>query len=142
MDPSIWSNLPYDLLEYTANFCDIDSRRALGFKPRKLPPMDLPPFRPNWGEDYDFIIEDFVYRERIFKYITETKTIIAFEIQGYNEIFWDVKTDMLYDPEEDKWTFGPNSTYHYIFGDGYQDASGSVRRKGVSYQLVQNPVFV
>ena len=33
MDPKIWSELPYDLLEYIASFADIDSRRALGFKP-------------------------------------------------------------------------------------------------------------
>ena len=36
MDPAIWSELPYDLLESIASFADIDTRRALGFKPRKL----------------------------------------------------------------------------------------------------------
>jgi hypothetical protein len=41
MDPKIWSELPYDLLESIASFCDIDARRALGFKPRKLPKSDL-----------------------------------------------------------------------------------------------------
>jgi len=36
LDPKIWSELPYDLLESIASFCDIDTRRALGFKPRKI----------------------------------------------------------------------------------------------------------
>ena len=31
LDPKIWSELPYDLLESIASFADIDSRRALGF---------------------------------------------------------------------------------------------------------------
>lgn len=142
MDPAIWSELPFDLLEHIASFADIDSRRALGFKPRKLILMDLPPFRPNWGEEYDLSIEDFVYHERIFKYLTETKTLVSFDIQGYDDYSWDVKTDMLYDPEEDRWTFGPNSTYHYIFGMSHDELSGNVRRRGASYQLTQNPEFV
>ena len=36
MDPEIWGNLPPDLLEHIAHFADIDSRRALGFLPRRL----------------------------------------------------------------------------------------------------------
>jgi hypothetical protein len=41
MEPAIWSKLPDDLLECIASFADMDSRRALGFKPRKLPKSDL-----------------------------------------------------------------------------------------------------
>jgi len=41
MDPVIWSKVPYDLLECIAFFCDIDSRRALEFKPRKLSKLEL-----------------------------------------------------------------------------------------------------
>ena len=47
MDPKIWSELPYDLLELIASFADIDSRRALGFKPRKLLKSDLKIWFPN-----------------------------------------------------------------------------------------------
>jgi hypothetical protein len=44
MNPEIWGNLPPDLIERIAHFADIDSRRALGFLPRKLilPDLDLP----------------------------------------------------------------------------------------------------
>ena len=44
MDPEIWGNLPPDILERIAHFADIDSRRALGFLPRRLvmPDLDLP----------------------------------------------------------------------------------------------------
>jgi hypothetical protein len=44
MDPEIWSNLPLDILERIAHFADIDSRRALGFLPRRLvfPDLNLP----------------------------------------------------------------------------------------------------
>jgi len=44
MDPEIWGNLPPDILEHIAHFADIDSRRALGFLPRRLvlPDLDLP----------------------------------------------------------------------------------------------------
>jgi hypothetical protein len=47
MDPAIWGNLPWDLIERIAHFADIDSRRALGFKPRKLPKTDLKIWYPN-----------------------------------------------------------------------------------------------
>jgi hypothetical protein len=44
MDPEIWGNLPLDILEHIAHFADIDSRRAMGFLPRRLvlPDLDLP----------------------------------------------------------------------------------------------------
>jgi hypothetical protein len=41
MNPEIWGNLPPDLIERIAHFADIDSRRALGFSPRKLVLPDL-----------------------------------------------------------------------------------------------------
>jgi hypothetical protein len=44
MNSEIWGMLPPDLIERIAHFADIDSRRALGFPPRKivLPELDLP----------------------------------------------------------------------------------------------------
>ena len=44
MNPELWGNLPPDLIERIAHFADIDSRRALGFLPRRLvlPVLDLP----------------------------------------------------------------------------------------------------
>lgn len=43
MNPEIWGNLPPDLIERIVHFAGIDSRRALGFPPRKLPPSDFVP---------------------------------------------------------------------------------------------------
>ena len=37
----IWRQLPHDILERIAHFADIDTRRAMGFLPRRLPPSDL-----------------------------------------------------------------------------------------------------
>lgn len=44
MNPETWGNLPPDLIERIAHFADVDSRRALGFLPRRLvlPDLDLP----------------------------------------------------------------------------------------------------
>jgi len=52
MDPEIWGNLPPDLIERIAHFADIESRRALGFKPRRLvlPVLDLPFQREEYVE--------------------------------------------------------------------------------------------
>ena len=36
LDPTIWGNLPKFLYDYIAVLADIDTRRAMGFKPRKL----------------------------------------------------------------------------------------------------------
>jgi hypothetical protein len=49
MDPEIWGMLPPDILERIAHFADIDSRRAMGFLPRRivLPDLVLP-----WSSEY------------------------------------------------------------------------------------------
>jgi hypothetical protein len=44
MDPKIWSQLPWDLIERIASFADIDTRRALGIPPRRLPKSDFVPW--------------------------------------------------------------------------------------------------
>jgi hypothetical protein len=41
MNPDIWGELPPDIIECIAHFADIDSRRALGFLPRRLVLPDL-----------------------------------------------------------------------------------------------------
>ena len=142
LDPKIWSELPYDLLECIASFADIDSRRALGFKPRKLPPMDLPPFRPTWRHAWHADREAFVHYAEVFKYFTESKTLLYLEISGYNDYSWDVKTDMIYDPDRDRWTFGPESTYHYVYGLNHHEEEGEIFHVGASYQTFGRPEFV
>jgi len=142
LDPKIWSELPYDLLELIASFADIDSRRALGFKPRKLPPMVLPPFRPTLHRNWHPVHEAFVYYAEVFKYHTETKTLVYFEISGYDDYYWEVKTDMIYDPEDDRWTFGPESKYHTIWGPSHLESDADVFHTGASFQMAGHPEFV
>jgi hypothetical protein len=43
MDPDIWGELPWDLIELVASFADFDTRRALGIPPGKLPKSDFIP---------------------------------------------------------------------------------------------------
>ena len=52
MDSETWGNLPPDLIERIAHFADIDSRRALGFLPRRLvlPDLNLPFQREEYTE--------------------------------------------------------------------------------------------
>ena len=129
MDPKIWSELPYDLLECIASFADIDTRRALGFKPRKLPPVDLLPFRPNRSNE-------------VFRYLVETKTLVYFVISGYDDYYWEVKTDMTYNPEDDRWTFGPESKYHTIWGPSHLESDADVFHIGASFHTAGHPEFV
>ena len=62
MNPEIWGNLPPDLIERISHFADIDSRRALGFLPRKIIPPDLD--LPMSLEEYTELIQG---RTRRFK---------------------------------------------------------------------------
>ena len=52
MNSEVWGNLPPDLIERIAHFADIDSRRALGFLPRRLvlPDLNLPFQREEYTE--------------------------------------------------------------------------------------------
>ena len=127
LDPVIWSELPYDLLECIASFADIDSRRALGFKPRPLPPLTPPPFRPNG-------------RNEVFKYLTETKTLVYLEFFGYNEYYWDVKTGMRYNQDIDTWSYTLfTSTYHSIYAG--QESEGDIFYQA-EFQIAGHPEFV
>jgi hypothetical protein len=106
MDP-IWQTLPDDVALHVISFLDdIDTRRAFGFKPRKLPPMDLPPFRPT------FTLERFNdnYSPTLEKYISETHTRIRMKWWGYESYVWEVFTDMTWDPERRGYMIGPTAT--------------------------------
>jgi hypothetical protein len=87
MKPEIWSELPFDLLEHIAKFCDIDSRRALGFKPHPLPPLIFPSFRPSLQRVFSPGNIGDMFAE-VFNYISETKTLVFFENHKYGKYFW------------------------------------------------------
>jgi|688.fasta_scaffold1064197_2 hypothetical protein len=82
MDPEIWGNLPPDLIERIAHFADIDSRRALGFLPRRLvlPDLDLPFQREEYIE-FNRGISRFIKLRNAQLYVR------------YDEIAWVVGTD-------------------------------------------------
>ena len=50
----IWKQLPNDILERIAHFADIDTRRAMGFPPRKLgvTNFELPQWSRRWDSAY------------------------------------------------------------------------------------------
>jgi hypothetical protein len=97
MDPEIWGNLPPDILERIAHFADIDSRRAMGFLPRRLflPDLDLP-------------------------FISKT----YFEFTQGRSRFVKLRNAQLYvGPDETSWQFGTNDfmtsrSYSFRRADG------------------------
>ena len=80
MDPEIWGKLPWDLIERVAHFADIDSRRALGFKPRKLPRSDFVP-RP--------------IEPTTFRYFAALKKLLYINFdESYDVFTWEVYTNV------------------------------------------------
>ena len=71
MDPKIWSELPYDLLECIASFADIDTRRALGFKPMKLPKSELKIKPLFWSSYFPGIWRCFDDTGKVLKYVDD-----------------------------------------------------------------------
>lgn len=84
MDPALWGRLPPDLLEHIANFADIDTRRAMGFKPRRLDVIDFDP-RPMPPVEYRYYINE--------------KKLWYFEMYEYLGFYFEVQTGIeLVDP--------------------------------------------
>ena len=77
MNPELWGNLPPDLIERIAHFADIDSRRALGFLPRKIIPPDL---------DLHVVSKEYVeFNQGVSRFIKlRNANVYAFP----NEIWW------------------------------------------------------
>ena len=82
----MWNKLPYDCLERIAHFADIDARRAMGFKPRKLPRIEFDP-KPMRSVEY--------------RYYMGEKKLWYFEMTEYANFFFEVQTGIeLVDPVE------------------------------------------
>ena len=71
----VWKQLSYDCLEHIARFADIDTRRAMGFKPRKLPKINFNP-KPMPPIEYRYYINE--------------KKLWYFEMDGYLNFYFDV----------------------------------------------------
>jgi len=80
MNPEIWGNLPPDLIEHIAHFADIDSRRALGFLPRRvvLPDLDLLPMETREYIEFDQGISRFIKLRDAKLYVCPNETTWAF----------------------------------------------------------------
>ena len=129
LEQAIWSEMPYDLLECIASFADIDSRRALGFKPRPLPPLTPPPFRPT---------------QEVFRYLTDSNTLIYMDVLEYGRFEWELTTDTHYLPDTHGWIYGPNAhrTDISIFTDGSQRHVSSSLNDGLEFHLGSHPAFM
>lgn len=88
LDSTIWNKLPKVIYDRIADFADIDTRRAMGFKPRKLH-IDR--------------TQTLIYRENIddgyesFKYFPDRHTIIFFSILNYNFMIMKVWNNVRYE---------------------------------------------
>lgn len=94
MNPEIWGNLPWDLIELVAHFADIDARRALGVPPRRLPKSDFVP-RP--------------IEPTTFRYFAALKKLMYINFdESYDVFTWEVYEDT--SPVDDAWIQGPHGT--------------------------------
>jgi len=93
MDPEIWGKLPWDLVEHVASFADIDTRRALGFKPRRLQKSDFVP-RP--------------IAPTTFRYFAALKKLLYINFdESYDVYCWEVFEDAV-PTDTGAWLQGPN----------------------------------
>jgi len=70
LDPEIWSELPYDMVrEILGHVDDIDTSRAFGIKPRKLPKSDFKIKPLNWGSIFPGIWYCFDDKGKVLKYV-------------------------------------------------------------------------
>jgi len=99
MNPQIWSELPFDIIERIASFADFDARRALGFLPRKLPRSDFVP-RP--------------IEPTTFRYFAPLKKLLYINFdESYDVFTWEVYDDI--EPEGDVWFHGPNASHRGVW---------------------------
>jgi len=70
-----------NVIKRIADFADLDTRRAMGFKPRKLKLDDVPPFRPE---------------QIVFKYYVDKKILLFIETYEYGRFEMEVVTDVDY----------------------------------------------
>jgi hypothetical protein len=99
MDPEIWGKLPWDLIRRVAHFADIDARRALGFKPRRLPKSDFVP-RP--------------IAPTTWRYFTALKKLLYINFdESYDLFMWEVFEDIK--PEGDVWFQGRHGMHRGVW---------------------------
>ena len=101
MNPQIWSRLPFDLVEHIAHFADIDSRRALGFSPRKLPRSDFVP-RP--------------VSPTTLRYFAALKKLMYINFdESYDVFMWEVYEDIEPVAGGEAWIHGPSGSHRGVW---------------------------
>jgi len=99
MNPKIWRELPYDLIERVASFADFDARRALGFLPRRLPKSDFVP-RP--------------IAPTTFRYFPALKKLLYINFdESYDVFTWEIFEEI--EPEGDAWIHMPNGRHRGVW---------------------------
>jgi hypothetical protein len=89
MNPEIWSQLPWDLIERIASFADIDTRRALGIPPGRLPKSDFVP-RP--------------IAPMTFRYFPALKKLVYINFDDTYDVYtWEVYDNMVPMEDDDDW---------------------------------------
>jgi hypothetical protein len=88
-----------NLVERVARFADMDTRRALGVPPRRLPKSDLVP-RP---------IEPTTWR-----YFAALKKLLYLNFdESYDVYCWEIYDDI--EPEGEAWIHGPNGSHRGVW---------------------------
>jgi len=88
-----------NLIELIAHFADIDSRRALGFKPRKLPRSDFVP-RP--------------IAPTTFRYFAALKKLLYVNFdESYDVFTWEVYEDI--ETDGGYWFYGPHGEHRGVW---------------------------
>ena len=101
MNPQIWSRLPPDLIEHIARFADIDSRHAMGFKPRRLPRSDFVP-RP--------------IAPTTWRYFAALKKLLYINFdESYDVFTWEVYEDITPVAGGEAWFHGPNGSHRGVW---------------------------
>jgi hypothetical protein len=99
MDPKIWGQLPWDLIERIASFADIDVRRALGVAPGRLPKSDFVP-RP--------------IAPTTFRYFAALRKLLYINFdESYDVFCWEVYDDI--EPEGEVWFHGANASHRGVW---------------------------
>ena len=99
MEPKIWIQIPWHLIEHIASFADIDTRRALGIPPGRLPRSDFVP----WP-----------IAPTTFRYFPALRKLLYI---NFDESY-DVYTGEVYDdvePQGDAWIHGPNGSHRGVW---------------------------
>ena len=125
----MWGSLPYDLFRHIANFADIDTRRAMGFKPRKLSLIHLDP-KPMPSTE--------------FRYYINAKKLWYFEMTEYANFFFEIHTNVeLDDPQIPRFRFGPNARHIIVtYTEGVSGWGDHLIKDDHPFQTADFPIWI